>query len=156
MKKKFRVASIIVLVLAAALAILAPVGPLPGFFIGGVATEAPPQWPDTSSTHEIELKVPGTLPRVVIIWVIQHDGELYVVGAKDSGWVSMLGEGGPVEMRLEGNTYALDATLVTQGWEPAMTAYVAKYRPDHPDIVAGFPAIEDADESISVFRLDRS
>jgi uncharacterized protein with ACT and thioredoxin-like domain len=57
-------------------AVVAPIGPLPGVFIGGEATAAPATWPDTSGVHEIRLKVPGTVPRVVTIWVIDHKGEL--------------------------------------------------------------------------------
>ena len=143
-------------VVAAVLAVVAPVGPMPGFFIGGTSTPAPAQWMDTSDTHEIKLRIPGSIPRVVIIWVIQHNGELHVVGAKDSGWVDMIGPGSPVEMRLGDNTYALNATPLTQGWEPVLGAYVDKYRPDYPEIVDGFPPIEEAQSSITVFRLSRT
>ena len=145
----------VVFVLVIALTVAAPIGPVPGFFIGGTPAAAPAQWQDTSSVHEVELRVPGTLPRVVVIWVIEHAGELHVVGARDSGWVRMIGEQAPVEMRLGDNTYALNASLMTAGWEPVLNAYVDKYRPDYPDIVAGFPAIEDAADQVAVFRLDR-
>ena len=47
------------------------IGPMPGFFIGGQPTPVPKAWPDTSKVDEILLKLPGTLPRVVIIWVVQ-------------------------------------------------------------------------------------
>ncbi len=144
------------LVVAAILVVIAPVGPMPGFFIGGTPTPAPAQWMDTSETHEIKLRIPGSIPRVVIIWVIQHDGELHVVGARGSGWVEMIGQGSPVEMRLGERTYALNATLLSSGWEPVLNAYVDKYRPDYPEIVDGFPPIEEAPDSIAVFRLDRT
>ena len=154
-----KIIKVVLAMLAVALvivALVAPIGPLPGFFIGGSATEPPAQWPDTSEVHEIKLKVPGTLPRVVIIWVVEQAGELYVVGAPDSGWVSMLGDGGPVEMRLGDNTYALTATSLETGWESVLTAYVDKYRPDYPDLVAQFPPPEEAMRTAAVFRLDRS
>ena len=131
----------------------APIGPVPGFFIGGTATAVPEQWPDTSAVHEVKLRVPGALPRVVIIWVVEHDGALHVVGARDSGWVSRLAQGGPVELRLGDATYALDATRLDSGWEDVLRAYVAKYQPDYPDIVASFPSVEEAGEQIAVFRL---
>jgi len=146
---------IAVLLIAAILVIVAPVGPMPGFFIGGKEVPAPAQWMDTANTDEIKLRIPGSLPRVVIIWVIQHDGELHVVGAPDSGWVKMIGQGSPVEMRLGENTYTLYATPLTEGWEPVLTAYVDKYRPNYPEIVDGFPSIDEAQGSIAVFRLDR-
>ena len=151
---KVVLASLPVLLLAIALA--APLGPVPGFFIGGNAAKAPAQWGETSDIHQIMLKVPGTLPRVVTIWVVQHDGEMHVVGSKDSGWVSMIGEGAPVEMRLGDETYALQAAAVTEGWEPILEAYVAKYREDYPDIVEGFPTLEEAQTSVAVFRLNRN
>ena len=130
-----------------------PIGPVPGFLIGGTASEVPSNWEGTSDIHEVKLEVQGTLPRVVIIWVIEWNNELHVVGARDSGWVSMLGEGGAVRVRMGDKTYSLNAELMESGWEPVMEAYVAKYRTDYPEIVDGFPSLEDAAGSISVFRL---
>lgn len=146
----------LLIVVGAVLAVVAPIGPLPGFFIGGTKAPAPEKWMDTSGIHEIKLGVAGSLPRVVIIWVVEHDEELYVVGSSDSGWVKMLGQGGPVNMRLEGNTYALQARQITDGKEAVLGAYVAKYQPDYPDIIAGFGDIQSAGSAVGVFRLDRS
>ena len=153
--KLLRIAAIVVVVLAAIVVVAAPIGPLPGFFIGGEATSAPTPWPDTSEVDEIRLKVPGTLPRVVIIWVIDHEGELYVLGSSDSGWVRGIGAGGPVEMRLGDQTFALTATPVREGMREIFEAYVAKYEADYPDIIAGMPSIEEAESFASIFRLDR-
>jgi hypothetical protein len=36
-----------------------------------------------------------------------------------------------------------------------METYVAKYRPHYPEIVEGFPAVEEAGSSFAVFRLAR-
>ncbi len=154
--KALRIASLAILALLLIAALVAPIGPMPGFFIGGTSASAPDQWPDTSGVHEIQLKVPGTLPRVVIVWVIEHQGELHVVGSKDSGWVNRIGAGTPVEMRLGDSTYVLHASPVTKGWQEILQAYIAKYQPDYPDIVAGFPTLEEAEGVIAVFRLDRS
>ncbi|MGE0622077.1 MAG: hypothetical protein AB7I04_00645 [Pseudomonadales bacterium] len=153
--KFLKISLLVVGVLLIGLAVAAPIGPLPGFFIGGTPATAPATWPDTSEIHEIRLRVPGTLPRVVIIWVVDYQGALHVVGARDSGWVTMLGAGSPVKMRLADNTYELTATPVLEGWERVLEAYVEKYRPDYPDIVAGFPAVEEAGDQVAVFRLDR-
>ena len=146
----------LIALLAAILAILVfvtPIGPLPGFFIGGQPTSVPQTWPNTAKVDEILLKVPGILPRVVVIWVVQVDGALYVVGNSASGWVERLGDGAAVEMRLSGNTYALNATPVTQDLERLLNAYKDKYRPNYPDIVAGFPALAEAGDEFGVFRL---
>ena len=154
--KVLKIALPSLLALALIVALVAPIGPMPGIFIGGTLTEAPAQWADTSSVHEIKLKVPGTLPRVVIIWVIEYASELYVVGSKDSGWVTMIDAVSPVEMRLGDTTYALNASRVTEGWQPILEAYVEKYRADYPDIVAGFPSVDEAEELVAVFRLNRT
>lgn len=146
----------LVALIAIVVAIVAPIGPLPGFFIGGNNTTPPAPWMDTSTTHEITLRVPGALPRVVIIWVVQHDQSLYVVGSADSGWVTRLGEGGPVQMRLGEALYSLTAARVKEDLQPILAAYTAKYQPDYPDIVADFPSIEEGAELFAVFRLDRS
>ena len=152
-----KVAKIAGAVLIAAVVLLffaAPVGPLPGFFIGGSDTPLPATWQDTREIHEIKLEVgEGAIPRVVIIWVIQLDGALHVVGSRESGWTSAIGEGGPVRMRMGDSTYEMQASPVTEGWQPILEAYVGKYEADYPDIVGGFPPIEEAEESIAVFRL---
>jgi hypothetical protein len=153
--KILRIVALVLLAVGVVVAIVAPIGPLPGFFIGGEPTPAPASWPDTSEVHEIDLKVPGTLPRVVTIWVVEHDGELHVVGSGESGWVRMIGGGAPVEMRLEGHTYALQAEPVAEGKELVLQAYVDKYRPDYPDIVASFPTASEASTGVAVFRLNR-
>ena len=132
---------------------LAPIGPLPGFFIGGSAATPPASWGDTSKTDEIRLEVQGGIPRVVIVWVVQVGGDLHVVGSKDSGWVNKLGQGGSVRMRMGSNTYSLNASLVTNDWESILEAYVNKYQPNYPDIVEGFPPMEEAAATIAVFRL---
>lgn len=148
------VAPILGLILAV-LVVATPIGPVPGFFIGGTTAETPATWPDTSSLHEVKLRVEGALPRVVIIWVVDVEGELYIVGETGGGWVSMIGNSAPVQVRVEDKTYSVTANLINEGWEPLMEAYVEKYTPDYPDIVAGFPTIEEAKGRISVFHLNR-
>ena len=138
------------------LALVGPLGPIPGLFIGGTSAKAPEKWDDTSNVDEIMLRVPGTVPRVVIIWFVEHGGELHVVGNRKSGWVAMIGAEFQVEMRLGDNTYALQAIAVTEGWEPILEAYVAKYHADYPDTVAGFPSIDEAKNRMAVFRLNRT
>ena len=138
----------------ATLVFATPIGPMPGFFIGGQPTPVPKAWPDTSKVDEILLKVPGILPRVVIVWVVQVDSALYVVGSRSSGWVQRIADGANVEMRLSGNTYALAAVPIKQELERVVNAYKNKYRADYPDIVAGFPTPEEAGDQFGVFRLD--
>ena len=140
---------------AIVVAAIAPIGPLPGFFIGGSHAQPPQAWPDTSAVHEIKLKVPGGLPRVVIIWVVEFAGDLYVVGVKTSGWVRKIGSGAPVELRLGDNTYALNAVAVSENKEAILQAYVNKYEPDYPEIVSGFRTDDEGMSAAAVFRLER-
>lgn len=151
--KVMKIAVPIILVGIILLAWIAPLGPMPGIFIGGTASDLPDSWGNTRATHEIKLEVQGTLPRVVIIWVVQVDGQLYVVGSKSSGWVQLLGQGGSVRMRMGDKTYSLTANLVTTDWERILEAYKDKYRMDYPDIINSFPTLEEAVATTSVFRL---
>lgn len=147
---------LVVVVIVAAVVILwaAPLGPLPGIFIGGTQSPLPAAWGDTGEIHEIKLEVgEGVMPRVVIIWVVQVDGDLHIVGARESGWTSMLGDGGPVRIRMGDRTYNMQATLMSTGWQPVLEAYVEKYRADYPDIVTGFPDVDEAAATTAVFRL---
>jgi hypothetical protein len=56
-------------------------------------------------------------------------------------------------MRLEGNTYALQANRTAENLADIVTAYKDKYRPNYPDIVAGLPSLEEAKDGFAVFRL---
>jgi len=147
-------AASLVLVIAIVI-IVAPIGPLPGFFIRGTPTEVPAKWPDTSSEHEIMLQVGSGLPRVVIIWMVEHNDDLYVIGATNSGWVQMIGDSSPVRMRLVDSTFDLVAERVTGDLEAIATAYRDKYEADYPEIIEGFPPITEADDSFRIFRLMR-
>ena len=152
--KIVKIVAALLVVALLGVALVAPIGPLPGIFIGGTETPIPDAWGATGDVDEIKLQVgEGLLPRVVIIWVIQVGGDLHVVGAADSGWTTMIGQGGPVRMRMGDETFDLQADQVTVGWQPVLEAYVEKYRADYPEIIAGFPSIEDAEGTISVFRL---
>ena len=137
-------------------AIMAPIGPLPGFFIHGTPTEVPTSWPDTSDEHKILLQVDGVLPRVVIIWVVDYENDLYVFGGTTSGWVQLIGESAPVKMRLDNSTFDLIAERVTDDLVAITTAYRDKYRADYPEIIeSGDLDVNKADESFRVFRLER-
>jgi hypothetical protein len=152
--KLLKIGAPVLILILAIVGFMAPIGPLPGVFIGGEQTAVLDAWEDTASLHEIRLEVSGgTLPRVVIVWVIEVDGSLYVVGDKNSGWVSTLSPGGQVRMRMRDQTYTMNARLVTQDWLTILEAYKSKYVTDYPDIVAGFPSPEEAAGTISVFQL---
>lgn len=152
--KVLKIVAAVLAVLLVVVALAAPLGPLPGIFIGGTATPVPATWGDTRPIHEIQLQVgTGLIPRVVIIWVVQVNGRLHVVGASDSGWTRAIGQSAPVRMRMGDKTYDMQALLMTSGWQPVLEAYVDKYRADYPEIIEGFPSVEDAQGAVSVFQL---
>ena len=142
------------LVLLALFVVAAPIGPVPGFFIGGKQAPVPEVWPATADVDEIRLQVPGTPPRVVVIWLVQIEGVIYVVGNVSSGWVQRIGEQATVAMRLNGSTYKLKATRTRENTAAIVRAYKDKYRADYPDIVAGFPSEQEALEKYAVFQLN--
>lgn len=150
-----KIVGAIVLGLALVVLIAAPIGPLPGVWIGGTSTPPPATWEDTSGIDEIRLKAPGAIPRVVIIWVIDVAGELYVLGMNSSGWVARIIDGAPVDVRIGDRTYAVHATPVEEGAEAIYADYLAKYEPNYPDLVAGMPSIAEAEGKATIFRLDR-
>ena len=152
--KVWKIGVSLVAVVLFALVVRLPIATTPGFFIGGSASSAPVTWADTSSTHEIKLRVEGTIPRVVIIWFVEIDNELYIVGETDSGWVSMLGNSGLVQMRLEDSTYPLQADVVTSGEEEILQKWLGKYEADYPEFV-NTSASEEFLEYSSVYRLSR-
>ena len=153
--KILKIVAVAIIVLLLIAAVVAPIGPLPGFFIGGTQTQPPESWPDTSQLHEIHLRVSDGMPRVVILWVIEQGGELFVLGDRQSGWVSKLGAGGPVDLRIDAATYALNAVRLDDGWDHVVSAYRAKYQPWYPEIVAGLPTGDAARRMIAVYRLER-
>jgi hypothetical protein len=67
----------------------------------------------------------------------------------------MIGQGAPVELRLGDRTYSLNATPLREGWQAVLEAYVAKYKPNYPEIIAGMPPVAEATDRV-VFRLSRS
>lgn len=155
MWKKIGLGVCVVTIISGLLILLAPIGPMPGFFIGGTPTPPPAQWGDTSDVVEVRLGVEDDLPYVVIIWVVQVDNALYVVGADDSNWVSKVGFNGPVELRIDDSTYTLYANRLTEGQLPILEAYQAKYRADYPGIVEGMGSPQEMIAGAAVYRLDR-
>ena len=152
--KAWKIAVTLAAAFLIALAVRLPIATTPGFFIGGNASSAPALWPDTSSIHEIRLRVEGAIPRVVIIWFVAIDNELYVVGETDSGWVSILENDDLVQMRLQDSTYSLQANIVNSGEEEILQEWLVKYEADYPEFV-NTSASEDFLEYSSIYRLSR-
>lgn len=132
----------------------APIGPVPGLLIGGNAAPPPPQWSRVELPQQVQIQAAdGGLSRVVNIWIVEHDNALYVLGARDGGWVKATQEAGRVNLRLGDNTYALSATPVESVDEAIFDEYTERYAADYPEIVAGMPRGAELAETGVVFRL---
>ena len=141
----------LILVGLVALVVRLPIATTPGFFIGGSASAAPTNWENTSSIHEIKLRVPGIIPRVVIIWFVEIENDLYIIGETESGWVTMLGDGGRVHVRLGDKTHPLQASVIDSGIANIIQAWEEKYLNDYPEFF-NTSASEDFLESVSVLH----
>ena len=148
-----------IVVLTALLALLVmyllPIGVVPGFFIGGTEQQVPEKWEDTSGIDEVRLRAGDLIPRVVIIWIVQVNGELYVSGGKDSGWVSRLLKNADAQLRIGDSTYAVTAERQTQNLDELMSAWYDKYQPNYPEIVGQMRAASSNPRPYEVFRLAR-
>ena len=134
---------------------LLPIAVVPGFFIGGTDKQIPAEWGDTSSIDEVRLKAEGLIPRVVIIWIVQVNGELYVSGGKDSGWVTRLLENDNAHLRIGDNTYSVTAERQTEKLDELMRAWYDKYQPNYPEIVGQMREVSANPRPYEVFRLAR-
>ena len=134
---------------------LLPIAVVPGFFIGGTEKQVPAEWGDTSGIDEVRLKAKGLIPRVVIIWIVQVNGELYVSGGKDSGWITRLLENDNAYLRIGDNTYSVTAERQTQNLDELMNAWYNKYQPNYPELVGQMREASANLRSYEVFRLAR-
>lgn len=151
--KSLKIGTIVALVILVFAALAAPLGPLPGFWINGTASDVPESWGNTLPIHEIRLQVgDGPIGRTVTIWMVQIDDELFVVGDANSRWTRGIGAGGPVRVAIKSSLYELTATPVEAGKAQVISAWVKKYEQDYPDIVAGLSQ-DDRVRSAAVFRL---
>lgn len=144
----------VLLVVALGVAIAAPIGPLPGFRIGGSEAAAPSTWADTRLPDEVRLaNYSGALPHVVIIWVVEHDGDLHVIGDPASSWVEGTTAAPEVDLRIGGDVYAMRAERLQTGQVAVLQRYVERYQEDYPEIIASFPPMEEFAQGAAVFRL---
>ncbi|MEM1229138.1 MAG: hypothetical protein AAGI15_01270 [Pseudomonadota bacterium] len=152
-----RIIGLILLIGAAIAAYLAPIGPMPGVRLGGIETAAPQQWADVPIPMTVQLKTTGgSLPRVVNIWVVNHNNELYVFGQADSGWVQAASANPAVPLRMGDAAYALTAVREADTASAAYGAYLDRYRADYPELVGSLPPASEGLAAGAAFRLTRS
>ena len=145
---------IAVVVLALGVALAAPIGPMPGIRLGGNSATAPAQWSSLALPEEVRLATSaGVLPHVVIIWVVESDNHLYVIGAPDSTWVDGATRAPDVRLRIGDNAYDMRATRIESGREDIFQMYIDRYKDNYPDTIAGFPPIEEFSQGAALFEL---
>ena len=66
----------------------------------------------------------------------------------------MLGNGGPIHMRIEDSTYPLLATIVSSGVDEILQAWELKYIEDYPDFFSTSAVVGFLEDS-SVYRVTR-
>lgn len=136
------------------LAIAAPIGPMPGFRIGGSAAEPPADWTGADLPDEILFAAyDGPLPYVVTIWIVESGGDLYVVGDPASTWVEKATSSPEVKVRINDAVYDMTATRMPPGRVDVLTAYVDRYQADYPGIIDGFPPLEEMAQGSALFEL---
>ena len=144
--------SLIVLMLGVALA--APIGRLPGVRLGGSLTNPPAEWSSVTLPEEVLLATSASLlPHVVIIWVVESDNRLYVIGAPDSIWVEGATQSPDVRLRMGDNAYDMRATRIQSGRQDIFQMYVDRYKEKYPEIIASFPPIEEFSQGGALFEL---
>ena len=58
-------------------------------------------------------------------------------------------------MKMDGHLYALNATAMSENQVPVLTAWQQKYTPLYPQLMAEFPAPEEALTTAVVYELSR-
>jgi hypothetical protein len=136
------------------LAIAAPIGPMPGFRVGGSPAEPPASWVGAQLPDEVRFGTyDGFLPYVVTIWVVESGGSLYVVGDPASTWVKKATNSSDVRIRIGDSVYDMQARRMPAGRVDVLQAYVDRYKADYPEIINSFPPLPEFAQGSALFEL---
>jgi hypothetical protein len=126
--------------LACVLALVAcgPIGPLPGGPLwGDIETEPVESWDFAARYRQIQLETRPESPYSVNVWLLVHDGRLYVPAGKPAGkrWVRNVLEDERVRLRVARKLYLARALRVSDPQErrALIDAYMDKYNVPDPD-----------------------
>lgn len=83
---------------------------------------------------------------MVIIWVVESDNRLYIIGAPDSTWVEGATRSPDVRLRIGDNAYGMRATRIEPGRQDIFQMYIDRYKDNYPEIIAlaGLPVTPNA------------
>ena len=147
---------VVLIVLGLGVALAAPIGPMPGFRLGGDSATPPAEWSSVALPEEVRLATyASALPHVVIIWVVESNNRLYLVGAPDSTWVEGATQSADVRLRIGNEAYDMRAARLETGRRDIVQKYIDRYKDNYPDIIAGFPPIEEFSQGAAIFELVR-
>ena len=90
---------------------------------------------------------------MVIIWVVESDNRLYVIGAPDSTWVEGATRSPDVRLRIGDNAYGMRATRIEPGRQDIFQMYIDRYKDNYPEIIATFPPVEEFSQGGALFEL---
>jgi len=145
---------IVLVILLLGVALAAPIGPMPGVRLGGTSATPPALWSAVDLPEEVLLATSaGVLPHVVIIWVVESDNRLYVIGDPSSTWVGGATRSPDVQLRIGDDVYDMRATRLAAGRQDLIQKYVDRYKGNYPDIIAGFPPMEEFAQGAAVLEL---
>ncbi len=145
---------IVLVALALGVARAAPMGPRPGIRLGGNPATPPAQWSSVTLPEEVRLATSaGILPHVVIIWVVESDNRLYVIGAPDSTWVEGATRSPDVRLRIGDNAYGMRAIRIEPGRQDIFQMYIDRYKDNYPEIIETFPPVEEFSQGGALFEL---
>ena len=143
-----------VIVLVVGVALAAPIGPMPGIRLGGSPATAPTQWSSVDLPEEVLLSTSaGVLPHVVILWVVESDDRLYLIGDPAGTWVEGATRSPDVRLRIGDNVYDMRAARITSGRQDIFQMYIDRYKDNYPEIIASFPPIEQFAQGGALFEL---
>ena len=145
---------IALIVLLLGVALVAPIGDMPGIRLGGSPATAPAQWSSVDLPEEVLLSTSaGVLPHVVILWVVESDDRLYLIGDPASTWVEGATRSPDVRLRIGDNVYGMRAARITSGRQDIFQMYIDRYKDNYPEIIASFPPIEQFAQGGALFEL---
>ena len=129
-----------------------PMGPVPGFALGGEEQPAPDDFAFVQDHDLIQIRTHfgGWLPQVHHIWGVGVDNGIYAIAVEGASWRARIDEDPNVLLRVGDAHYQLTATSVDDVVEVqrVFDAYIEKYGSQLEEILGRPGTIEDMSDLI--------